>query len=190
MTKYVRTPVAVRKSRNKSINLEFKVKILGLFILTVLSTTLSVDWYVCQIKKECSVEKVAVVQSAVASVEPVQKISDNVEIIKGRIHFRVGAKKFLSSKKVQKHLLSVVEQWEQNPDQTITVTGHTDSKGNRKSNYKLGYRRGIAIKKALVHYGVAKNKVKVKSFGEAKPMSSNRTKKGRFYNRRVEIDLN
>jgi len=165
------------------------VKIIGLFILTVLSTTLSVDWYVCQIKKECSIEKSTVVQTAVASTKPVKKISDNVEIIKGRIHFRAGAKRFLSSKKVQNHLLSVIERWEKNRDQVITVSGHTDSKGNRKSNYKLGYRRGLAIKKALMHYGVSKNKIKVKSFGEARPISSNRTKKGRFYNRRVEIDL-
>ncbi len=166
------------------------MKILGLFILAVLSTTLSVDWYICQIKKECSVEMAPVVQTAVAQPHPVEKVADSVEIIKGRIHFRAGAKKFLSSKKVQKHLLNVVERWELDPTRTITVSGHTDSRGSRKSNYRLSYRRGLAIKKALVHYGVDKNKIKIKSYGEAKPISSNRTKKGRFYNRRVEIKLN
>ena len=156
-------------------------------MLTVLSTTLSVDWYVCQIKKECTSAKVTVVQSAGARTKPVQKITDNIEIIEGRIHFKAGAKKFLSSKNMQTYLISIAKRWKENPNQKITVMGHTDSKGNRKSNYKLGYRRGLAIKKALTRYGVAKNKVRVKSFGESNPISSNRTKKGRFYNRRVEI---
>ena len=165
------------------------MKILGLLLLTLVSTTLSVDWYICQIKKECIGARTSLIQKAAAKQHTAVKAKDSVEIIKGRIHFKAGTKRFLSSRKVQKYLVGIVKSWESDPEQLITVIGHTDSKGSRKANYKLGLRRGIAIKKALIHYGVSKNKIKIKSYGEAKPISSNRTKKGRFYNRRVEINV-
>ena len=164
------------------------MKLFGLFILAAVATFLSANRYVCDIKNECTVSPVQHAQ-ATTRVQPLVN-KESVRIIENRIHFLPGAKKFLSSKNVQQYLVGVANKWKQEPNKTITVFGHTDNRGSRKANYKLGLYRSKVIKKALIHYGVSANKIKVKSFGESKPMSSNRTKKGRFYNRRVEIEFN
>ena len=138
-----------------------------------------------------------VVQEAQAAPEPVVKkvapvkkaVEDKVEIINGRIHFRSGAKKFLTSKKVQKYLKHIAAEWKKNPKKKIYITGHTDSSGTKRANYRLGLVRSKSSRNALVSFGVNPRAIKIKSMGESKPLSSNRTRKGRFYNRRVEIQL-
>ncbi len=126
----------------------------------------------------------------VASVKPITKnIDDKIEIINGRIHFKSGAKKFLSSKKVQKYLKQIASEWKKNKSKKISVIGHTDNLGKKKDNYRLGLYRSQSIKKALIAFGVKEDAILTKSMGESKPMSSNRTRKGRFFNRRVEINL-
>ena len=136
------------------------MKFFGLLILTLLTGVLSTDWYVCFIKKQCSVNnKVEIIQQAQAvtqpsvPVEPVVKTvkkkaaEDKVEIINGRIHFKYGAKNFLSSQKVQKYLKQVADQWSQDKKKRVAVSGHTDSRGSRRSNYRLGLKRSKSIKR-------------------------------------------
>jgi outer membrane protein OmpA-like peptidoglycan-associated protein len=70
---------------------------------------------------------------------------------------------------------------------TVTITGHTDFVGESKDNVQFGLRRAASIRDVLVRKGVAKKQVKIKSFGEAKPVATNDTPLGRYKNRRVEI---
>ncbi len=71
----------------------------------------------------------------------------------------------------------------------ITITGHTDSTGDSKFNYRLGLDRAFAIKKLLMSKGVNKEQIKINSKGESQPIGSNRTKEGEHKNRRVVIKI-
>jgi len=183
------------------------MKLYGIIFLGLLCTVLSLDWWVCYIKKECVPPETAAlvepVSEAEATVEiPVEpevvespeptviaKKDDKVEIIDNRIHFRAGAKNPLSSNVVKDYLAEMAKKWKKDPSQTFRIMGHTDYLGKRRHNYLLGLRRGQAVRVILMSYGVPKKKIKVNSSGEIKPIGNNKTKAGRFLNRRVEIRL-
>jgi OOP family OmpA-OmpF porin len=77
----------------------------------------------------------------------------------------------------------------QNPGLYVVIEGHTDSVGSDKYNYALGLRRAKAVRNALVRFGVKPARMKVKSYGETRPIASNETAEGRAKNRRVEISV-
>lgn len=72
-------------------------------------------------------------------------------------------------------------------DAKLDVSGHTDSVGSDAYNQKLSERRANAVKADLVKRGVAADRIVATGAGEAKPVTSNKTKAGRAENRRVEI---
>ena len=70
----------------------------------------------------------------------------------------------------------------------IEVEGHTDSRGAESDNVKLGLDRAEAVKRYVYeHHKIPLHRVSVISFGEEKPVASNKTKEGRAQNRRVVI---
>lgn len=74
------------------------------------------------------------------------------------------------------------------PGYAISVEGHTDNRGNAKYNQTLSEKRAAAVKKYLVDKGVQNgNRIKTAGYGLSKPIADNKTEKGRFENRRVEI---
>jgi OOP family OmpA-OmpF porin len=66
------------------------------------------------------------------------------------------------------------------------VEGHTDSKGSDKYNQTLSEQRAKSVFKALVKFGVKKDRLKYIGYGETKPLADNSTEEGRAQNRRVE----
>jgi len=72
---------------------------------------------------------------------------------------------------------------------SITVIGHTDSKGGDDYNVKLSYKRAEAVRLHLIGKGVDKNKLISYGKGEKEPVASNDTDEGRTKNRRVEIQI-
>ncbi len=77
----------------------------------------------------------------------------------------------------------------QNPARTVLVEGFTDSTGGTAFNQELSSRRAAAVRDALMQMGVAANRVNVRGYGEAYPVSGNDSAAGRQLNRRVEIVL-
>ena len=76
------------------------------------------------------------------------------------------------------------------PGYKISIEGHTDSKGSDKYNQALSERRAAAVKDYLLKQGMIdthKDMIVAKGYGESKPIADNKTEKGRFENRRVEI---
>jgi outer membrane protein OmpA-like peptidoglycan-associated protein len=73
------------------------------------------------------------------------------------------------------------------PDAKVDVEGHTDSRGTDKYNQKLSERRANAVKKYLVDKGEKSDRITAVGKGEAEPIADNKTDKGRFENRRVEV---
>ena len=76
------------------------------------------------------------------------------------------------------------------PDIQITIEGHTDNRGDFRSNIKLSRERSEVIKNFLVINGIKKSQIKVKGLGPNKPRVSNDSEESRKLNRRVEILIN
>jgi outer membrane protein OmpA-like peptidoglycan-associated protein len=69
------------------------------------------------------------------------------------------------------------------------IEGHTDSAGKADKNLKLSKERAAAVKKYLTDKGVKESRLTSQGYGSKKPITSNKTVKGRNKNRRVEINL-
>ena len=72
----------------------------------------------------------------------------------------------------------------------ITIEGHTDNRGDFRSNIKLSRERSEVIKNFLVINGIKKSQIKVKGLGPTKPRYSNDNEESRKLNRRVELFVN
>ncbi len=68
------------------------------------------------------------------------------------------------------------------PQTTITVEGHTDSRGSEVYNQELSERRAQAVKAAMVQQGVGSRRIQAIGYGESQPISSDQD-----LNRRVNI---
>ncbi|WP_345273630.1 OmpA family protein [Flaviramulus aquimarinus] len=71
----------------------------------------------------------------------------------------------------------------------FTIEGHTDSVGSEKLNQRLSDSRANSVKEYLVTNGIDAFRLSALGYGESKPIDSNKTRKGRANNRRVEINL-
>lgn len=76
-----------------------------------------------------------------------------------------------------------------NPDITIQLEGHTDSKGSEKYNMALSKRRAQEVKKRLVIRGINANRISTIGKGETQPIADNKNEKGRAENRRVGFTI-
>ncbi|MCB9571896.1 MAG: tandem-95 repeat protein [Kofleriaceae bacterium] len=69
----------------------------------------------------------------------------------------------------------------------IRVEGHTDNVGDDAYNKDLSQRRAEAVMRYLTSHGVDADRLEAIGYGEERPIASNKTKKGRASNRRVEF---
>jgi outer membrane protein OmpA-like peptidoglycan-associated protein len=69
---------------------------------------------------------------------------------------------------------------------TVTIEGHTDSKGDDSHNMQLSQERAESVKHALVGFGVDGSRITAIGYGETRPKASNDTAEGRSLNRRVD----
>ena len=75
------------------------------------------------------------------------------------------------------------------PNSNFMVEGHTDSDGSNALNQTLSENRAAAVRNYLVEKGINGDRLKSTGYGETKPISSNKTAKGKAENRRVEVSL-
>jgi peptidoglycan-associated lipoprotein len=70
----------------------------------------------------------------------------------------------------------------------IEIQGHTDNVGGSKYNDELGQRRAESVRRYLSRSAqMPLNRMSTISYGDALPVSSNKTRKGRAANRRVVL---
>ena len=75
------------------------------------------------------------------------------------------------------------------PTSKFMIEGHTDSTGNATKNMKLSKDRAAAVERYLVEHGIEADRLSSDGYGSTKPIDSNKTKKGKANNRRVEVKL-
>lgn len=73
------------------------------------------------------------------------------------------------------------------PSMVIEIHGHTDNRGDNSKNLDLSKRRAKSVMDFLVYNGIDSTRLASKGFGPNKPKASNKTEKGRAFNRRVEF---
>ena len=86
-------------------------------------------------------------------------------------------------------LQSIVAILKEYPSSRFSIEGHTDSDGKDAANQKLSEDRAGAVRNYLTENGIAAERLSSVGFGEAKPIDTNKTKKGKANNRRVEVKL-
>ncbi|CAN5204240.1 hypothetical protein BH23BAC1_BH23BAC1_07810 [soil metagenome] len=86
-------------------------------------------------------------------------------------------------------LNSLVSLLKDNPGMIIQLEGHTDFRGNAALNLQLSQDRVEEVKKYLVSKGIKKQRVKVKAFGGAMPLTTENTEEAQQMNRRVEVRI-
>ena len=84
-------------------------------------------------------------------------------------------------------LASTMNEYNQN---TVTIAGHTDSRGDDSYNMRLSRDRAYAVANYLTARGVASNRINVVAYGESRPVGDNNSEYGRQQNRRVELTVN
>ena len=90
------------------------------------------------------------------------------------------------SAEVLGQILTVLKKY---PNSRFSIEGYTDSVGKRDKNILLSQNRADAVKIYLIQGGVDQSRLESKGYGPDRPIASNKNKKGRELNRRVEINL-
>lgn len=75
------------------------------------------------------------------------------------------------------------------PRKPVIVTGYTDNRGDVPYNRKLSEARANAVKQYFIQHGVAPWRITTVGMGEADPITTNNTSKGRALNRRIEVEF-
>ena len=113
---------------------------------------------------------------------------DRIEITQ-QIKFKTGSHQIIG-KDSQQVLDDVAAALTDNPQiKKIRIEGHTDSVGADAMNLRLSQRRADAVMAALIKRGIDPGRMEAVGFGEARPIASNGTARGRAENRRTEFNI-
>jgi outer membrane protein OmpA-like peptidoglycan-associated protein len=120
-----------------------------------------------------------------ASLQVKEEPRGTVITLPSNVMFATGKWQLLPG--VMSKLDAVATALKEQSDVTITVEGHTDSRGTSESNLELGKKRAESVATYLKSKGVPKDQISAVGIGEAQPIGDNDTATGRSQNRRVEI---
>jgi len=86
-------------------------------------------------------------------------------------------------------LQNLLKALQKSPDLKIEIGGHTDRSGNEVNNRKLSKQRAKFVYDYLIKKGIPAENLTYKGYGSAKPAYTNKTKRGRAANRRIEVKV-
>jgi outer membrane protein OmpA-like peptidoglycan-associated protein len=107
--------------------------------------------------------------------------------IKQKVHFQTARWRILP--KSYRLLGQVAQVLKDYPKMRVSIVGHTDSRGSDSSNQKLSENRARSVRDYLERKGIDPGRLGSVGHGEAQPIASNRTARGRASNRRVEFKI-
>ncbi|UTH43821.1 OmpA family protein [Loktanella salsilacus] len=114
-----------------------------------------------------------------------QALTDTGHALLDGVAFETGAVALMDTD--MPDLRALADYMAQNPDQTISIVGHTDSSGGLDGNIAISKRRAAAVIERLVaDYGAPRARLTPAGMGYLAPIASNLTPEGREANRRVE----
>lgn len=71
----------------------------------------------------------------------------------------------------------------------VDIQGHTDDRGERRTNLDLSERRARAVRTYLIDHGILPERVEAHGLGPDRPVANNHNAEGRATNRRVEVHI-
>ena len=105
----------------------------------------------------------------------------------GPIRFGTGRTDLSSP--AEQQIRSAAELLGRAPDLRLEVRGHADQKGNAALNRRLARARAVAVQRALVDLGVARERIAISSAGTREPVLNGDDAESLAANRRVELQL-
>lgn len=105
------------------------------------------------------------------------------------VYFESGRSSIIHTEEIDAWLATAKKYLEKNPNEKLSLTGHTDSDGDDATNVKLSERRAGIVKGILAKEGFAAANLEVIGKGEAEPIAENDTPENKAKNRRVSIRL-
>lgn len=172
--------------------------------LLILLGSLLYSWFWnCNRKPHCSADEPMAVEQTVVS----PAIADTISAISSDtvqanlteeekllfepldVYFESGRSTISRNKELEKWLSTAKAYLEKNPNEKLSVTGHTDSDGTDESNQQLSERRAALVKSILSKEGFNGTNLEVNGKGESEPIADNGTLEGKAKNRRVSIRL-
>ena len=106
---------------------------------------------------------------------------------KNKIYF------YQNSTKIQKRSYAILDKIidisKECKDSKIVIAGYTDSIGTKRNNLKVSRKRANSVKEYFIKKGIQEDRLEAVGYGEANPIASNKTAKGREKNRRIEINI-
>lgn len=116
-----------------------------------------------------------------ADLQPLlNEISSQLKFESGKVNL---------SKKIYVGVDSLVVLMQNNANIMLIISGHTDNTGTLKINEKLSIQRAMVVSNYLIKKGIDKKRISQKGFADTRPISDNKTLKGRAQNRRVDIKV-
>lgn len=164
-----------------------------LFKTIVLIAGLSVFAVSCASKKKSADENVGGVEgqpldSSISSeginYDQMGSDSGNIEGL-NTIHFDYDSSTLTTD--ARQTLAGNAEWIRNNPNVTVQIEGHSDSRGSVEYNLALGERRAKAVKAYLVSLGVDAKRLTIISYGEEKPIALGDTESDYAKNRRANF---
>ena len=77
----------------------------------------------------------------------------------------------------------------ENESMMILLEGHTDISGNAMANKRLSEQRVVAVKQYLCQHDIEPERIKLKAYGESRPLTTERDPESRKRNRRVAFRI-
>ena len=110
------------------------------------------------------------------------------EISKTRVPFSVGSHTLDQSGTA--HLDAIIQYLNSDPAVSqLYIDGHTDSSGDKRSNYQLSKRRAQIVADYMEKSGISAERIVVRYHGAAYPAADNKTATGKARNRRTTVRL-
>lgn len=144
-------------------------------------------------KEEKTYEKDRVTEVQVNDSEPeislieIEKIDRDSSIILREIFFDFDESVLLPASYTELDRLS--DQLSLHPDLQIVIEGHTDNMGTYEYNMRLSVNRAKAVVNYLLEKDLDPDRISYEGYGYTRPLSDNRTEKGRQLNRRVALRI-
>jgi len=77
----------------------------------------------------------------------------------------------------------------QNAEAKAMISGHTYAEGSELYNYQLGRQRANSVMEYILKNGISAKRIQVFSYGETKPIHTNKNNYGKVQNRRAEVTI-
>lgn len=81
----------------------------------------------------------------------------------------------------------LIAAWQESPDVSVIINGHTDNIGRLSPNRNLSVRRAETVAAYLANRGISYDHMFVRGAGELAPIADNNNPAGRAKNRRVDL---